>query len=513
MSKVIGIDLGTTFSAIASLDDLGNPEVLASIEDNRKITASAVYVKNQDVIVGDKALNYLKSEPNNVILQTKREMENDVVYSTSEGKWVKNTDLIDGYTPAQISSLILKKLKDYTTDVKKAVITVPAMFAERARQATLDAAKIADIEVIELINEPTAAVLHYASLPGVEVGGRVMIFDLGGGTFDVTFAEVKNKKVDVLTSRGDKYLGGRDFDKEITKIMRKKYQEAHNSEIDIENNKEYIHKAEEVKKILSVRDKASIDIDGPNGIQKIEITKDEFEESIQTYIEKIKMLIEEAMEASGMNPSRINQTLLVGGSTRLPIITKVLTNLMGKPPVKGVNVDEAVVCGAAIYAGLKSEQENLSDQQQEALKDVKLTDVCNFYMGTLAVIPDPLTNRQVVANTIIIERDQKLPVSVTKRYTTMYENQQEIECSVTQSEGPEDNKEFVNIIHNEMLKLPKGRPAGQPIDITYSYDESGKMHCMFTDVESGNTHEIELTPETTESIDNAKKQIEEISIE
>ena len=513
MTKVIGIDLGTTFSAIASLDDLGNPEVLASIDDNRKITASAVYVKNQEVIVGDKALNYLRSESNNVILQTKREMENDVVYSTNEGKWVKNTDLIDGYTPAQISSLILKKLKDYTTDVKKAVITVPAMFAERARQATLDAAKIADIEVIELINEPTAAVLHYASLPGVEVGGRVMIFDLGGGTFDVTFAEVKNKKVDVLTSRGDKYLGGRDFDKEITKIMRKKYRVAHNSEIDIENNKEYIHKAEEVKKILSVRDKASIDIDGPNGIQKIEITKDEFEESIQTYIEKIKMLIEEAMEASGMNPSRINQTLLVGGSTRLPIITKVLTNLMGKPPVKGVNVDEAVVCGAAIYAGLKSEQENLSDQQQEALKDVKLTDVCNFYMGTLAVIPDPLTNRQVVANTIIIERDQKLPVSVTKRYTTMHENQQEIECSVTQSEGPEDNKEFVNIIHNEMLKLPKGRPAGQPIDITYSYDESGKMHCMFTDVESGNTHEIELTPETTESIDNAKKQIEEISIE
>ena len=258
MSKVIGIDLGTTFSAIASLDDLGNPEVLASIDDNRKITASAVYVKNQEVIVGDKALNYLRSESNNVILQTKREMENDVVYSTNEGKWVKNTDLIDGYTPAQISSLILKKLKDYTTDVKKAVITVPAMFAERARQATLDAAKIADIEVIELINEPTAAVLHYASLPGVEVGGRVMIFDLGGGTFDVTFAEVKNKKVDVLTSRGDKYLGGRDFDKEITKIMRKKYREAHNSEIDIENNKEYIHKAEEVKKILSVRDKASI---------------------------------------------------------------------------------------------------------------------------------------------------------------------------------------------------------------------------------------------------------------
>ena len=513
MSKVIGIDLGTTFSAIASLDDLGNPEVIASIEDNRKITASAIYIEGKNVIVGDKALNYIKDEPKKVILQTKREMENDVVYSIDQGKWTNDNDLVDAYTPAQVSALILKKLKDYTTDVKKAVITVPAMFAEKARQATLDAAKMADVEVIELINEPTAAVLHYASLPGVEVGGRVMIFDLGGGTFDVTFAEVKNKKVDVLTSRGDKYLGGKDFDWEIAKLIKKKYHDIHKVDIDIENNKEYIQKAEEVKKILSVKNKASTNIDGPKGLQQIEITQEEFEESIQTYIEKIKMLIEEAMDASGMKPSRINQTLLVGGSTRIPIITKVLTKIMGKPPIKGVNVDEAVVCGAAIYAGLKTEKKKLSTEQQEALKDVNLTDVCNFYMGTLAYVTDPLTNRKVVANTIIIDRDAKLPVSVTKRYTTIVEGQEQLECSVTQSEGPEENKEFVNVIHNEMLSLPKGRPANQPIDITYSYDESGKMHCMFTDVESGNSHEIELTPETTQALDKYRKQVEEISVE
>ena len=225
------------------------------------------------------------------------------------------------------------------------------------------------------------------------------------------------------------------------------------------------------------------------------------------------MLIEEAMDASGMKPSRINQTLLVGGSTRIPIITKVLTKIMGKPPIKGVNVDEAVVCGAAIYAGLKTEKKKLSTEQQEALKDVNLTDVCNFYMGTLAYVTDPLTNRKVVANTIIIDRDAKLPVSVTKRYTTIVEGQEQLECSVTQSEGPEENKEFVNVIHNEMLNLPKGRPANQPIDITYSYDESGKMHCMFTDVESGNSHEIELTPESTQALDKYRKQVEEISVE
>ena len=277
--------------------------------------------------------------------------------------------------------------------------------------------------------------------------------------------------------------------------------------------KNILQKAEEVKKILSVKNKANINIDGPNGPQQIEITLEEFEESIQTYIEKIKMLIEEAMEASGMKPSRINQTLLVGGSTRIPLITKVLTNIMGKAPVKGVNVDEAVVCGAAIYAGLKTEKKILNNEQQAALKDVNLTDVCNFYMGTLAVVRDHLTNRDVIANTIIIERDSKLPVSITKRLYTIYEGQETLECSVTQSEGPEENKEFVNIIHQEDLKLPKGRPAKQPIDITYSYDESGKMHCMFTDVESGNTHEIELTPETTQALDKYRKQVEEISVE
>jgi len=186
---------------------------------------------------------------------------------------------------------------------------------------------------------------------------------------------------------------------------------------------------------------------------------------------------------------------------------------MGKPPIKGVNVDEAVVCGAAIYAGLKTEKKILNTEQQEALKDVNLTDVCNFYMGTLALVRDHLTNREVIANTIIIERDSKLPVSITKRLYTVHEGQEALECSVTQSEGPEENKEFVNIIHQEDLKLPKDRPAKQPIDITYSYDESGKMHCMFTDVESGNSHEIELTPESTQALDKYRKQVEEISVE
>ena len=393
------------------------------------------------------------------------------------------------YSPSQVSSLILKKLKDYTSDVKKAVITVPAMFAEEARQATLDAAKMAEIEVIELINEPTAAVLHYASLPGVEVGGRVMIYDLGGGTFDVTIAEVKNKKVDVITSRGDKYLGGKDFDAEIVKLFDKKYNNKNGVNLDLDNK--YFYQKGRGKKILSVKDKTNVFINGPKGEMEIEITEMNLKNLFKLIWKKTKMLIEEVMEASGMNPKRINQVLLVGGSTRITAVVKSLTKLMGKPPVKGVNVDEAVVCGAAIYAGLKTEKKSLNEKQKEALSQVELTDVCNFYMGTLAHVTNPTTGREEIMNTIIINRDAKLPVAITKRYYTISENQTAIECSVTQSEGEENNREFVNIIHQGKLELPPNRPSHQPIDVTYSYDVSGKIHCLFT-IQSSNKHEIEL---------------------
>jgi len=190
MAKIIGIDLGTTFSAIAELDDLGNPEVLSNPDNNSKITPSVVYIgKNDKVFVGDKAKDAAIAEPNRVAMEVKREMENEVVFDPSKGEFIEGKKSSKNYTPSQISSLILSKLKDYASGVKKVVITVPAMFAEKARSATMDAAKLAGMDVLELINEPTAAILHYANLPGVTVSGRVLVFDLGGGTFDVTIAK------------------------------------------------------------------------------------------------------------------------------------------------------------------------------------------------------------------------------------------------------------------------------------------------------------------------------------
>jgi molecular chaperone DnaK len=507
MSKIVGIDLGTTFSVIAILDDIGNPEILSDPDNNNKITPSVVYIgKNDKVFVGEKAKDAAIAEPERVISAVKRKMEEDVLYEISKGDWVEGGKKDKSYTPSQISSLILSKLKDYASGIKKVVITVPAMFPEKARSATMDAAKIAGMEVLELINEPTAAILHYANLPGVSVSGRVLVFDLGGGTFDVSIANVQGKAVEVITSRGDKYLGGIDFDGEIVKILSEKYKKEKGSSLK-ETDKKLLDVAEKLKKVLSVKDKASEVIDGPKGPLKIEITRAQFEKSIQLYLEKIKMLVEESLEAAKCNHQQISQTLLVGGSTRIPCVIELVKKIMKKAPTKGVNVDEAVACGAAIYAGLLSKKD-LNTAQKKSLNKIELEDICNHYLGTLVVVKDEERNIRGIANKIIIERDTKLPCSKTVKLETLVDDQEVIECSVTQSEGPEKEQEFVTIIHQSDLALPKGRPAGQPIEVTYSYDKSGTIHCEFLDVKSKEKHEVDLKPTGSKTIQDLKDNLD-----
>ena len=515
MTKIIGIDLGTTYSAIAQLDDLGNPEVLSSTDENRKITASTIYVSGEKVIVGDKALDALAATPKNVISETKRQMENDVVYSVEKGAWVEKDEAEENcYTPAQVSSFILSKLKGYTSDVQKAVITVPALFAEKARVATLDAAKMAGIEVIELINEPTAAACYYASLPNVEkITGKILVFDLGGGTFDVTLCDVVDQKVDVITSRGDKWLGGKDFDQEILNLIDEKYRKETGKNLDLSEGKlQYLEIAERMKRSLSVKNKHAEVVEGPEGPKKIEISRSEFEQSIQMHIEKLKMLLEECIDGSGHEVGEINHTLLVGGSTRIPIISKTIEKVMGKPPLKGVNVDEAVAAGAAVYAGLKSKN-SLNTAQKKAIGKVQLKDVCNFYMGTLVQRDDPVLNRKVTENLVVIERDTKLPAEETTTVYTIYDDQHAIDCSITQSEGRESNREFVNLIHQGDLEFPDKKPKGREIEITYKYDTSGVMHCTFKDVSSDKKYEISLRPESAEDLRKQYETIEHIVIE
>ena len=348
--------------------------------------------------------------------------------------------------------------------------------------------------------------LHYANLPGTSISGRVLIFDLGGGTFDITIAAVKGKKVDVITSVGDKELGGQDFDREIIKLIAKKYEKSKNSKIDI-NDKSLLEVAEKIKKILSTKDKVSEIIEGPKGPHKIDISRNEFENSIDMYIEKIKMLMEEALERADCKPSNINQTLLVGGSTRIPIITEIIQKIMKKAPVKGVNVDEAVACGAALYAGLQNTG-SLNSAQKKALSKVELNDVCNHYMGTLIIVKDPERNKYLEVNDIVIPRDTKLPCSITKDYQVLYDDQKKIDCSVTQSEGEEKDVEFVHVIANEPLELRKGAKQGDPFKVTYSYDTNGNMHCVFEEVISKKKHELNLKPASSKDLKELRENLD-----
>ena len=283
--------------------------------------------------------------------------------------------------------------------------------------------------------------------------------------------------------------------------------------LDLENkNPVYMEIAEQIKRALSVRENHAEVIEGPAGPKKIEISRSEFEQSIQTHIEKLKMLMEEALEGSGLKPENVSHTLLVGGSTRIPIVTKTIENIMKKPPLKGVNVDEAVAAGAAIYAGLKSKQ-SLNEAQKQALEKVKMQDVCNFYLGTLVQADDPVLNRKVTTNMILIDRDTPLPATKTDTIVTIYDDQEAVSLEITQSEGREKNREFVNIIHEGRLDFPDKKPKGRPIQVTYKYDTSGKLHCTFMDESSKKKYEVSLRPESAEDLKKQYESIEHIVIE
>jgi molecular chaperone DnaK (HSP70) len=217
--------------------------------------------------------------------------------------------------------------------------------------------------------------------------------------------------------------------------------------------------------------------------------------------------MEQALEEAKCKPSNISQTLLVGGSTRMPIVNEIIKKIMKKAPVKGVNVDEAVACGAAIYAGLQNKG-GLNTAQKKAISKVELNDICNFYMGTLVISIDQERNQAFEVNDIVIPRNTKLPCSITKNYQVLRDNQETIKCSVTQSEGEESDVEFVMIVKEEDLKLSKNAKQGDPVEVTYSYDTSGVMHCVFKEVKSKNTREIELKPEGSKDFKELKENLD-----
>lgn len=487
---IVGIDLGTTFSALAILNAIGKPEIVPNA-DGERLTPSTIFFDEEDkglIRVGVEAINsrYLNAERS--VRWIKRHM-GDANYRKS----------IDGkdWTAVELSSLILKKLKQECAaedgEICDAVISVPAHFDEVRRKATMDAGTMAGLGVIGIVNEPVAAALYYAATR--EVSGKVLVYDLGGGTFDVTILDVKGHQMEVVCSQGDHALGGVDFDKKILEILEQSYRDKSGAELisSDEDRARYEDEAEDIKKTLSRRSVAKKIIYGPSGSRKMEITREMFEEAISSLIARADVLLEVALEEAGVKPSGIDKVLLVGGSTRIPLVQGRLEKMFGFAPETAVNVDECVALGAALHAGLTMLREKPNAVPAGiagGLRDINLTDVCNHSYGTICAPVDKETGRRVIENRIILKKNTPLPCESTQMFYTMSKGQTEVEVTITQ--GEDTAVEYVNKIATHKFKLPPDRPARCPIKVTYSYDVNQRMHCRFGDLKSGRVLEVDF---------------------
>ncbi|HPC65434.1 MAG TPA: Hsp70 family protein [Anaerohalosphaeraceae bacterium] len=489
MSTIAGIDLGTIFSALARLNGIGRPEIVPNSEGER-ITPSAVYFDEEEdgaIRIGLEAINCRQLNPERAVRWIKRHM--------GDPAWKKTIDGRD-WTPQEISSLILKKLKQDCSvegEIKDVVISVPAHFDETRRKATMDAGTLAGLNVIGIINEPVAAALYYATTQ--KVSGRVMVYDLGGGTFDVTILDVDGSSIDIVCSQGDHALGGVDFDNKIIEMLEEAYRKEYRTEL-IHNEQDrakYEDEAEDIKKTLSRRNIVRKLLYGPAGSMRIEITRQQFEEAVEPLMGRIEMLIEVALEEAKCTVKDIHKVLLAGGSTRMPIVQQRLEKKFGFPPEIAVNVDECVALGAAIHAGLtllRDDPQKVPAGIATGLKEIRLKDVCNHSYGTICAPIDEATGRHVIRNSIILKKNTPLPCEATQTFYTMSDGQTQLEVTITQ--GEDEDPDFVNKIATEIFELPPNRPANRPIHVRYSYDVNQRMHCRFLDEESGRTLDVEF---------------------
>ena len=499
MSSFIGIDLGTTFSAISTIDETGRP-VIVHNSDGKNITPSCIEFENGNAFVGEEAQKGLFISEN-CVGRFKKAMGETKEYEI-EGKT---------YTPTDLSSILLKKLlKDATLaigDIGEAVVTIPANFSNNAREATMTAAKMAGLNVNYIVNEPTAAALYYAYQSGSDLNGNYAVYDLGGGTFDVSIIKVNGQDVDVLKSSGVRNLGGDDFDEKLRELIINKAKVAFEEDIAEDFKK---NDAEDVKLSLSKRDKVKCSI---GSIRKtLEITRDEFEEAISSYLAQTQMLCEAVVEEAGLGMTQIESVFLVGGSTRIPAVRKMVEQVFQQDPISTANVDEVVALGASIYAAYKGNRDLLNPVQKKAIGKLKIGEQTSQNFGTIALESGSLESGVLKRyNDIIIKRGEKVPCSFTKTFYTVQDGQKSIRCTVTESTQNEKDPEFVNIIWEGNLDLGAETKAGQEIEVTFGFDDNQIMNCSFKDTETGKSSKVELNTTKDEGRSNA--DIESILVE
>ena len=471
MAEYVGIDLGTTLSGLAYLKPDGNPEIVPNA-DGERLTPSVVFFdSHEDVkLVGSAARD--GGEPDRTIFQIKRHMDDPEHLVDIDGK---------KWTPAEISALILAKLKRECSkicgDINEVVITVPANFNELARKSTIAAAEMAGMKVKRLVNEPTAAAVYYAHSQGVK--GRVLVYDLGGGTLDTTILEVEGDNIKILTSEGARHLGGSNFDELLLAAYAEQYQKQTGADLfsDERHRRRILQATEDAKKMLSKLQRVNDTVanDKNSGIARIDLSREHFEKMIRNMLTRTVMLVEQALDNVNLKPADIDHVVLVGGSTRIPKVKTVLEKMFGKAPKSCGNVDECVALGAALFAK----------------KSAKIQEVCNASYGTLAMVYNATTGEERLMNSIVIPKNSTIPCSRTQVYQTSEDNERIIEVDITQ--GEDEDAKFVDVIGRITLEVPPNRPKGCEIAVTFSYDENQRVRALILDKQSGRSKEVAVS--------------------
>ena len=513
MNKVVGIDLGTTNSVVAAIEG-GQPTVITNAEGFRTTPSIVAYTKKEELLVGQLAKRQSVVNAENTFFSVKRfigckadevseeskELPYKVIKDNNGNIKIKCSSLNKDFSPEEVSAQVIRKLitdaQEYLgQDVTKAVITVPAYFNDSQRQATVDAGKIAGIEVLRIINEPTAASLAYGL--DKKQNETILVFDLGGGTFDVSVLEVGDGIFEVLSTAGDTNLGGDDFDKALVRWLVEDFEakEGTNLTKDIQALQRLTEAAEKAKIELSNLSQASINLpfisvssDGPKHLEK-ELTRAKFEELCSDLIQRCKTPIQNALKDAELTPDAIDQNVLVGGSTRIPAVQELVKNLLGKEPNQTVNPDEVVAVGAAVQAGVLGGE----------VKDILLLDVTPLSLGveTLGGITTKITPR----NTII-------PTKKSETFSTAVDNQPNVEIHVLQGERElaKDNKSLGTFRLDGIASAPRGVPQ---IEVTFDIDASGILSVTAKDKATNKQQSITITGASTLPKEDVERMVEE----
>lgn len=492
MGKIIGIDLGTTNSCIAYLREGGEVEIINNSNGGRTTPSVVAFSESGEILVGESAKNQIVLNYDRSISSIKREMGTDHKVKIGDKE----------YTPQEISAFILKKLKNdaeeyFGEPVEEAVITVPAYFSDAQRQATKDAGRIAGLKVRRIINEPTAAALAYGE--GKSEDHTILVYDLGGGTFDVSVLEISSidgkKTVEVKSTNGINRLGGDDFDKKLMDYIIESFKKE--SKIDLSKDRmayQNIKNAAEKCKIeLSDAKKSRITIPFISANEKgpihldMEITRAKFESLIEELVESTIEPVKKALEDAGLKESDIEKVILVGGSTRIPMVQELLKSIFKSEIYKGINPDEAVARGAAIQAGVMSDE----------IKGIVLVDVTPLTLGVE-------TEGGMVS--AVIDRNSVVPITESKMFTTVTDNQDSVEIHIVQGERAlvKDNISLGKFELQNIRKAPKGEPR---IEVKFDIDVNGILHVSAMDTFTGSIQKIEISNSYTLSEDVIKMMI------